>query len=150
MKLYALYFYTAATWGYGTVILEVLKQEIKQVISPKEIEITFSPKRLITRDDKSRFTEQNNQEAKDRELDQMREAERRVVANEVSVLNSRMLEREILKLNYTHKTLDALAGGDDKIFVILDDRDDVWLKEGYLPSENLLKIPAYFYHEDKQ
>ncbi len=61
-----------------------------------------------------------------------------------------MLEREILKLNYTHKTLDALAGGDDKIFVILDDRDDVWLKEGYLPSENLLKIPAYFYHDDKQ
>ena len=79
----------------------------------------------------------------------MREAERRVMANEVSILNSRVLEREILKLNYTHKTLDALAGVDDKIFVILDDRDDVWLKEGYLPSENLLKIPAYFYHDDK-
>ena len=120
MQLYDLYFYTAATRVYGNVILEVLKHEIKQVISIKEMEITFNSKRLITRDDKSRFTEQNNQEAKDRELDQMREAERRVMANEVSILNSRVLEREILKLNYTHKTLDALAGGDDKIFVILD------------------------------
>ena len=60
MQLYDLYFYTAATRVYGNVILEVLKHEIKQVISIKEMEITFNSKRLITRDDKSRFTEQNN------------------------------------------------------------------------------------------
>ena len=60
MKLYDLYFYTAATRVYGTIILEVLKHEIKQEISHKEMEITFNPKRLITRDDKARFTEQNN------------------------------------------------------------------------------------------
>ena len=44
------------------------------------------------------------------------------------------------------KSLKALAGDNEKIFVILDDRDDVWLNEfGQLPP-NLLKIPGYFYH----
>jgi len=46
------------------------------------------------------------------------------------------VEAEINKMNYTQKTLDALAGGDDKIFVILDDRDDVWRIKGE-PSKNL-------------
>ena len=68
----------------------------------------------------------------------------------------------MLKLNYTRKTLDALAGGDDTIFVILDDRDDVWLTESkhphhgissdgkpvLRPSDNLMKIPAYYYYEE--
>ena len=31
------------------------------------------------------------------------------------------------------KTLDALAGGDDKIYVILDDREDVWLEDDGRP-----------------
>ena len=47
------------------------------------------------------------------------------------------------------KTLDALAGGDDKIYVILDDREDVWLEDDGTPSANLLKIPPYYYHEEK-
>lgn len=45
------------------------------------------------------------------------------------------------------KSLKAFAGDNDKIFVILDDRDDVWLNDqGHLPF-NLLKIPGYFYHD---
>ena len=32
-------------------------------------------------------------------------------------------------MNFMRKTLDALAGGDDKIYVILDDREDVWLED---------------------
>lgn len=61
------------------------------------------------------------------------------------------------KLNFTRKSLDALAGGDDTFFVILDDRDDVWptevkffdsKKPQVIPSENLLKIPAYFHYND--
>ena len=76
-----------------------------------------------------------------------------------NTLDPALVERELLKLNYTRKTLDALAGGDDTIFVILDDRDDVWLTESkhhrsgdekprLQPSDNLLKIPAYYYHEE--
>jgi hypothetical protein len=52
------------------------------------------------------------------------------------------------KMNYTRKTLDDLAGGDDKIFVVIDDRDDVWLKDTGQPLENLLKIPAYYYTKE--
>jgi len=52
------------------------------------------------------------------------------------------------KMNYTRKTLDDLAGGDDKIFVVIDDREDVWVKDTGMPSENLLKIPAYYYNKE--
>lgn len=52
------------------------------------------------------------------------------------------------KMNYTRKTLDDLAGGDDKIFVVIDDRDDVWLKDTGQPLENILKIPAYYYTKE--
>jgi len=51
-------------------------------------------------------------------------------------------------MNYTRKTLDDLAGGDDKIFVVIDDREDVWLKDTGAPSENLLKIPPYYYSKE--
>lgn len=47
------------------------------------------------------------------------------------------------------KSLKALAGDNDRIFVILDDRDDVWMNDsGELP-ENLLKVPAYFFHDQQ-
>lgn len=52
------------------------------------------------------------------------------------------------------KTLKSLAGGDDSIFVIIDDRYDVWMEEtknekqgSKKISENLLLLPPYFYHE---
>ena len=56
------------------------------------------------------------------------------------------------------KSLQALAGDNDRIFIILDDRDDVWANKSYksylnddkdygkIPT-NLLKIPPYFYYE---
>lgn len=59
-----------------------------------------------------------------------------------------MIEREMWKMNYTRKTLDDLAGGDDKIFVVIDDRDDVWIKETGQMSENLIKINAYYYQKE--
>ena len=48
-------------------------------------------------------------------------------------------------MNYSSKTLSDLAGGDDRIFVVIDDRDDVWLKSDGRPLENLIKVPAYYY-----
>jgi hypothetical protein len=52
------------------------------------------------------------------------------------------------KMNYLRKTLDDLTGGDNRIIVILDDRDDVWRTDSGQPSENLLQIPAYFYWKE--
>lgn len=46
------------------------------------------------------------------------------------------------------KSLKALAGDNDHIFLILDDRDDLWRSDetGRIP-ENLLLIPPYFFHQ---
>ena len=43
--------------------------------------------------------------------------------------------------------MEDLAGGDDKIFVVIDDRDDVWVKDSGV-IQNLLKIPAYYYTKE--
>ena len=45
------------------------------------------------------------------------------------------------------KSLKALAGENESIFVILDDREDPWFNEvtKTIP-DNLLKVPGYFYH----
>jgi len=54
-----------------------------------------------------------------------------------------------LKMKNVFKSLAALAGDNDKIFAILDDRDDVWRNDqGELP-QNLLKVPPYFFHEQQ-
>ena len=52
------------------------------------------------------------------------------------------------------KNLKSLSGGDDSIFVIVDDRSDVWMEEVRendrtirRTNKNLLIIPAYFYHD---
>ena len=51
-----------------------------------------------------------------------------------------------LKMN-VFKSLKALAGDNDNIFLILDDRDDLWRSEETgLPPTNLLLIPPYFFH----
>ena len=55
--------------------------------------------------------------------------------------------------NFT-KSLKDLAGGDDSIFAIIDDRSDVWQQEvknadgqviETIQSSNLVMIPGYFY-----
>ena len=52
-----------------------------------------------------------------------------------------------LKMN-VFKSLKALAGDNDNIFLILDDRDDIWRSEETgQPPDNLLVIPPYFFHQ---
>lgn len=56
---------------------------------------------------------------------------------------------DTLKMSSIFKSLKALAGDNDRIFIILDDREDVWVNEqGSLPI-NLLRVPPYFYHNSK-
>jgi hypothetical protein len=65
-------------------------------------------------------------------MENLRRAERIVLSNFNGVVTGNIqkaIENEFLKLNFTRKTLDALAGGDDTLFVILDDRCDVWQTE---------------------
>lgn len=60
-----------------------------------------------------------------------------------------------LNLKNFLKSLGSLAGGDDSIFVIIDDRYDVWMEETKgehgethkRVSGNLLLLPPYYYHE---
>lgn len=53
-------------------------------------------------------------------------------------------------LNYCTKKLSALAG-DDTIFVVLDDRRDVWTNERTKrPIDNLIQIQPYFYHDESK
>ena len=53
-------------------------------------------------------------------------------------------------MNFIRKSLDALAGGDDKIYVIIDDREDVWSQDNGQVSANLLKIPPYLYYDNQR
>lgn len=109
------------------------------------------PGRLISRDDKERFQDSKSSKDVELELEKLRQAEKNVIQNGgIQCVNPFTLQRELLKMNFMRKTLDALSGADDKIYVILDDREDVWIEETGLPSANLLKIPAYYYHEEKQ
>lgn len=50
-----------------------------------------------------------------------------------------------LKMKNVFKSLKSLTGGNDRIFVVLDDREDPWYEEeGGIPL-NVLRIPAYFF-----
>ena len=118
----------------------------------KYCELTFTANRLITRDDKARFAAGGGDQSA------LREAERSI-SNNGAMITQASLERALLRTNYTKKTLDALAGGDDTIFVIIDDRDDVWEVESKterqpdgtpmrMISDNLIMIPPYFYTKE--
>ena len=66
------------------------------------------------------------------ELDNLRRAEKIVLNKSNGIMKSNTwqdIDNEVLKLNFCRKTLDALAGGDDTLFVIFDDRQDVWQTE---------------------
>jgi len=134
MPHFQIFFYTAGIRNYGKLIMEVIKhhcldsENIPDNLRPV-IEQTFRPERLIARDDNERYVSQLER-----------------------VMNSNNLQNNMgggdatLKLNI-FKSLKALAGDNDSIFVILDDRDDVWMNDlGQLP-QNLLKIPPYFFHD---
>jgi hypothetical protein len=98
----------------------------------------FDLNKLITRDDKARFgTQGQTQKQIEEEIEMRRHLEKKLNPHSGNMVDlGQRVEREMNNMNYTAKTLDALAGGDDKIFVILDDRDDVW-RVGGQPSENL-------------
>ena len=46
-------------------------------------------------------------------------------------------------------TTMSQGGGREDIFVILDDRGDVWLNEFNTVPKNLIRIPPYFYYHVK-
>ena len=86
MKNFEVYFYTAATRSYGDLALEVLRVELlaafhEDLQFKKQIERTFVSNRLITRDDKQRFTEADSGgKYSDFEVEQLRKAERLVLS----------------------------------------------------------------------
>jgi len=43
-------------------------------------------------------------------------------------------------MQFVSKTLSSLAGGDDSIFIILDDRSDVWLVDGEVTNRDGVKV----------
>jgi hypothetical protein len=64
-----------------------------------------------------------------------------------------------LGIKNVFKSLKALAGNNDRIFVILDDREDLWFIQDDTTDpisfyqrginkvpKNLIKIPPFFYH----
>ena len=58
--------------------------------------------------------------------------------NSTGTVNYQEMEREFMRLNFCTKKLSALAG-DDTIFVVLDDRNDVWRNENTgRPIDNLI------------
>jgi hypothetical protein len=152
------YYYTAGIRQYGLTILDVFRAEIKRRYSqenPNVLETmkdVFSHTKMIGRDDHSRFESFHGMTEHERfELEYIK-------------LNKDALEREqfdfggdsTLNLKNFTKSLSNLAGGDDSIFAIIDDRFDVWLQEikntqGQVidrrPVPNLVQIPPYFYWE---
>lgn len=94
MIKYDIHFYTAATRRYGEFILEILKHELNrshhpedQSIAPdeklkkgKQIDVSLSRNRLITRDDKHRFSEGVEISKSEAELENYRRAERIVLS----------------------------------------------------------------------
>ena len=64
-------------------------------------------------------------------------------------MNVERYQYEIQKMNWSSKKLSSL-GGDDTIYVVLDDRHDVWndAKSGG-PIQNLIQVSPYFFFEDK-
>lgn len=91
------------------------------------IEQTFRGEKLVARDDVTRYSS--------------------VKQEEMAASNSAGGD-STFKLKNTYKSLKTLAGNNDSIFAILDDRADFWFDEntGRAPK-NLLKLPAYFFHD---
>ena len=88
---------------------------------------TFKPERLIARDDKGRF---HSSYSDDDQANSMGGS-----AGGDSTFGMSIF-----------KSLKALACYNDRIFVILDDREDLWVQSDNTIPRNLLKIPAYFFH----
>lgn len=148
---YRVYFYTAGTNSYGHMILDLLRLELNRLfdkqLEPKVLEAMVkemcSHSKLIGRDDARKFDSRTAEE-------RLREAYKlqcsRVDGNGSLGGDSTLLMKNFLK------SLSNLAGDDDTIFAIIDDRSDVWLRESH-PGKfevchNLVQIPAYYFWEN--
>lgn len=78
---YDIHFYTAATRRYGEFCIEILKHELLRNGEKlkAQIEGTISKNRLITRDDKHKFSEGGSFAKSEAEMDNLRRAERIVL-----------------------------------------------------------------------
>ena len=120
-----MYFYTAGIRQYGLIIIDVFRAEIKRryhkdnPLVLENMKDLFSHSKLIGRDDHARFET----------FHEMSEIER--FEMEYMKLNKHLFEGQggdaTLNMKNFTKSLGNLAGGDDSIFAIIDDRFDVWL-----------------------
>lgn len=137
MQNYQIFFYTAGIRNYGRLVMSIIKDLVNRDEGPIDektavlVEQTFKAERLIARDDQDRFQSAFEQNQHDR--------------HNLQTISGAGGDAT-LKMYNVFKSLRSLAGDNDRIFVILDDREDVWLQAGKLP-ENLLKVPGYFYHD---
>lgn len=128
-----MFFYTAGIRSYGKVIMSLVKDLMLRNVDKEDqrlitiINRTCTNERLIARDDKDRF---------------ITGSERQVAMQDLVAVGG---DSTLAIHKGGFKSLRALSGGNDTIFAILDDRDDVWQDEGRVP-QNLLKVPGYFYH----
>jgi hypothetical protein len=94
---YDIHFYTAATRRYGEFCIEILKHELMRhdqstgsepldATKLRQIEVSLSRNRLITRDDKERFSEGGHTSRSEAEMENLRRAERIVLNNSNGVV----------------------------------------------------------------
>ena len=117
----------------------------------------FNHKKLIGRDEKGRFMSNKDMSDLERIKEEMME-EMKLKQKLQDELNDPKGAQSggdsTLNIKNFTKSLKDLAGGDDSIFAIIDDRSDVWMQEvknnegvvqQHLQSKNLILIPPYFY-----
>lgn len=109
-----------------SIIKHLVSQDQPSAETKALIEKTFRADRLIARDDGSRFDVQGANNGRP---------------------GPTAGGDSTLQMHNVFKSLKALAGHNDSIFVILDDREDVWVNERHELPLNLLRVPPYFYHE---
>eukprot|EP00347_Sterkiella_histriomuscorum_P012433 403368592 len=154
-RKFEIYFYTAGTKDYGMLIIDIFKMEITRLFGKeyaKQISEELSHRKLISRCDKERFANKNSSNEID--IDSMQQQLYQQIENQ------QMGQGGDATLNMKHfiKSLSSLAGGDESIFIIIDDRSDVWTEEVKdqngnklrRVSDNLILIPEYFYWETSQ
>ncbi|CDW87741.1 tfiif-interacting component of the c-terminal domain phosphatase [Stylonychia lemnae] len=150
-----IFYYTAGTRAYGQLIIDVFKMEISRAYGQemtRKMEQLLTHKKLISRCDQSRFQNKNQGEMTVEELQQQLHEEIEQQAQGIGGDST-------LNIKHFIKSLSSLAGGDESIFIIIDDRSDVWTEVVQDPhsnqkfkrvSQNLLLIPGYFYWETSQ
>lgn len=113
LEKYHVFFYTAGIRVYGKLVVEIIKSHILAFLGDSDprmaqiVETTCRDEHIIARDDKDRY----------------KSAQQRTNEN---AGNAGAGGDSTIRLRNTFKSLKTLAGDNDSIFVILDDRIDVW------------------------